>query len=58
MKENSEVVSVTTQLKLIAPDGKKRLTYVLDYQDVIDSCKTFPGTKANRFIYIRPLYHE
>ncbi|WP_025124312.1 protein adenylyltransferase Fic [Myroides odoratimimus] len=49
-KENSEVVSITTQLKLIAPDGKKRLTDVLDYQGIIDLGKTFPGTKANRFI--------
>ena len=29
-KENNEVVSVTNQLKLTAPDGKKRLTDVLD----------------------------
>jgi len=26
-KENSEVVSATTQLKILAPDGKKRLLY-------------------------------
>ena len=25
-KENSQVVSATTQLKFLAPDGKKRLT--------------------------------
>ena len=25
-KENSQVVSVTTQLKVLAPDGKKRLS--------------------------------
>ena len=30
-KENSEVVSATTQLKLPAPDGKKRLSDMPDY---------------------------
>ncbi|MBI9067754.1 MAG: hypothetical protein JEZ09_10715 [Salinivirgaceae bacterium] len=35
-KEKSEVLSATTQLKLIAPDGKKRLTDVLDYNGIID----------------------
>ena len=33
--EGSEVVSVTNQLKLLAPDGKKRLTDVLDYDGVV-----------------------
>jgi len=49
-KENSEVVSATTQLKILAPDGKKRLTDMLDYDGIIALGKTFPGTKANRFI--------
>ena len=49
-KENSEVVSVTTQLKLLAPDGKKRLTDMLDYSGIIALGKQFPGKKANRFI--------
>jgi cell filamentation protein len=49
-KENSEVVSATTQLKLQAPDGKKRLTDVLDYNGIIELGKQFPGKKANRFI--------
>ena len=49
-KECSQVVSATTQLKLIAPDGKKRLTDTLDYDGIIALGKTFPGTKANRFI--------
>ena len=30
-KENSQVVSATTRLKFIAPDGKERLTDMLDY---------------------------
>ncbi len=49
-KENSQVVSATTQLKVLAPDGKKRLSDMLDYNGIITLGKTFPGTKANRFI--------
>jgi len=49
-KQNSEVVSATTQLKILAPDGKKRLSDMLDYDGIIALGKTFPGTKANRFI--------
>ena len=49
-KENSEVVSATTQLRIITPDGKKRLTDMLDYNGIIALGKQFPGKKANRFI--------
>ena len=49
-KEGSQLVSATTQLKLLAPDGKKRLTDMLDYNGIIALGKTFPGKKANRFI--------
>lgn len=49
-RENSEVVSATTQLKLLAPDGKKRLTDVLDHDGIIALGKEFPSKKANRFI--------
>lgn len=49
-KENDQLVSNTTQLKILAPDGKKRLAYMLDYDGIIALGKTFPGTKANRFI--------
>lgn len=49
-KENSEVVSITTQLKLLAPDGKRRLSDMLDYSGIIALGKQFPGKKANRFI--------
>jgi cell filamentation protein len=49
-KENNQVVSITTQLKLVAPDGKKRLADVIDYNGIIALGKTFPGAKANRFI--------
>jgi cell filamentation protein len=44
------VVSVTTQLKFLAPDGKKRLADMLDYNGIIALGKEFPGKKANRFI--------
>jgi len=49
-KENSEVVSATNQLKLLASDGKKRFTDVLDYNGIIELGKQFPSKKANRFI--------
>lgn len=49
-KGNSEVVSATTQLKFLAPDGKNRLADMLDYDGIIALGKTFPSTKANRFI--------
>ena len=49
-KEKSEVVSVTTQLKLLADDGKRYLTDMLDYEGIIALGKEFPGKKANRFI--------
>lgn len=49
-KENNEVVSATTQFKLLAPDGKKRLTDVLDFNGIIELGKQFPSKKANRFI--------
>jgi cell filamentation protein len=49
-KENSQVVSATTQLKLLAPDGKRRLADMLDYEGIIALGKEFPSKKANRFI--------
>jgi cell filamentation protein len=49
-KENSQVVSATTQLKFLAPDGKMRLADLLDYKGIIDLGKEFPSKKANRFI--------
>ncbi len=49
-KENSQVVSNTTQLKLLARDGKRYLSDMLDYAGIVALGKTFPGTKANRFI--------
>lgn len=49
-KENSQVVSATTQLKFLAPDGKRRFADMLDYNGIIALGKEFPGKKANRFI--------
>ena len=48
--ENSEVVSGTNQLKLLAPDGKRRLTDVLDYDGVLLLAKSFPNALAMRFV--------
>lgn len=49
-KEGNQLGSVTTQLKLTAPDGKKRYSSVLDYEGIIALAKVFPSSKANRFI--------
>lgn len=49
-KENSQVVSATTQMKFLAPDGKRRFADMLDYNGIIALGKEFPGKKANRFI--------
>jgi cell filamentation protein len=49
-KENNQLVSLTTQLKLMAADGKKYNSDMLDYDGIIALGKSFPGTKANRFI--------
>lgn len=49
-KENNELVSATTQLKLVASDGKRYLTDMLDFDGIIALGKEFPSKKANRFI--------
>lgn len=49
-KENSEVVSVTTQLKFLAPDGKKRFSDMLDSKGVTALAKSFPNNKAMKFL--------
>lgn len=36
--------------KLTAADGKKYKSDMLDYNGIIALGKTFPGTKANRFM--------
>jgi len=49
-KEGGQLVSATTQLKLTAADGKQYKSDMLDYDAIIALGKTFPATKANRFI--------
>jgi cell filamentation protein len=49
-KEDSELVSATTQLKLLASDGKRYSTDMFDYSGIIALGKQFPGKRANRFI--------
>jgi cell filamentation protein len=44
-KENSQLVSLTTQLKLLANDGKRYLTDMLDYKGIIALGKEFPGKR-------------
>lgn len=44
------MVSVTAQLKFLAPDGKRRLADMLDDKGIIALGREFPGKKANRFI--------
>ena len=48
--ENSEVVSGSNQVKLLAPDGKRRLADVLDYDGVLLLAKSFLNAKAMRFV--------
>lgn len=48
--EKSEVVSATNQLRLMAPDGKKHLTDVLDAEGVGLLAKSVPNAKATEFL--------
>jgi hypothetical protein len=47
--EGSEVVSITNQLKLKAPDGKMRLTDVVDTEQVFRIIQSIPSKKAEPF---------
>ncbi|MDR1882536.1 MAG: Fic family protein [Prevotella sp.] len=49
-KEGDELVSATTQLKLVAADGKKYLTDTLDSEGIISLAKQFPNNKAMKFL--------
>ena len=49
-KEQNEVVSVTTQLKLTAPDGKKRLTDVIGQAGVEALAKSIRNQQAMAFL--------
>ena len=50
-KQGSEVVSATNQLKLLASDGKRRLTDVLDYNGVLMLAQNIPNQNAARFVH-------
>ena len=49
-KENSQLVSATNQLKIMAADGKKYKTDMLDSQSIIELCKQFPNPKSTKFL--------
>jgi cell filamentation protein len=49
-KENSQLVSDTNQLKIMAADGKKYKTDMLDSQSIIELCKQFPNPKSTKFL--------
>ncbi len=49
-KEGNQLVSVTNQLKIMAPDGKNRATDVFDHDGVIGLARCFPNAKAMRFV--------
>lgn len=48
-REGNELVSATNQFRLVAPDGKRRLTDMLDDKGVLKLVTCFPNTKAMRF---------
>ncbi len=49
-KQNNEVVSATTQLKIEAPDGKKRISDALDSNGIIALAKEFPTNQGTKFL--------
>ena len=49
-KEKPEVVSGANQLKMLAPDGKQRLTDVIDQNSVALIASVFPNNKATDFL--------
>lgn len=49
-KQQSELVSATTQLKLVAADGKRYNTDVIDQSGVTILAKSIPNNKATNFL--------
>lgn len=49
-REQNELVSATNQLKILAADGKRYNTDVLDSEGVIRLAKEFPNTHAGKFL--------
>ncbi len=46
-KENNQLISVTHQFKILAPDGKRHLTDMLDSDEVIHLAKEFPNSNLS-----------
>ena len=49
-REGNQLVSGTTQLRLIAPDGKRRLSDVMSADGIVALVKAFPNNKASGFL--------
>ncbi len=49
-KENNQLVSVTTQLKILAADNKKYNTDLLDSEGIVELAKNFPNNRAMKFL--------
>lgn len=49
-RKQNELVSATNQLKILAADGKRYNTDVLDSEGVIRLAKEFPNTRAGKFL--------
>lgn len=49
-REQNELVSATNQLKILAADGKRYNSDVLDSEGVIRLAKEFPNTRAGKFL--------
>ena len=50
VREENQLVSATTQLKLTAADGKRNKSDVLDREDMVNLAKTTPHTTKNWMI--------
>lgn len=49
-KDNEPLLKNITQMRLPGPDGKSRSTDCLDSTGIIELAKSFPNTKASRFL--------
>ena len=49
IKEGNETVTNCNQLKLVAPDGKRRLTDVADTEQLFRIIQSIPSSKAEPF---------
>ena len=49
-REGNQLVSATTQLRLTAPDGKRRLGDVMSADGIVALVKAFPNNKASGFL--------